>query len=100
MLKLQPNLMLGFFLSKLLHDSYNYSIITSIGNVYLSFNQYRRYKMKEDNSIKSFSIRLPKHLWFFLRKNSVDVELSMNQIIVDCIKSYKDKNENKLDNTI
>ncbi len=56
--------------------------------------------MKEDNSIKSFSIRLPKHLWFFLRKNSVDVELSMNQIIVDCIKSYKDKNENKLDNTI
>lgn len=51
--------------------------------------------MKEDKHVKSFSVRLPKDLWSFLRRNSIEMELSMNQIIVVCMNNYKEKHENK-----
>lgn len=47
-------------------------------------------------NIKPFNVRLPKELWYFLRRHSVDVELSMNQIIVNCMQNYKKKIEKDL----
>lgn len=46
--------------------------------------------------IKAFQIRLPKEIWAFLKKKSVDRELSMNQMIIECLTKYKNKSENKL----
>jgi hypothetical protein len=48
------------------------------------------------NEIKPFSIRLPKTLWAFLKKKSIEQERAMNEIIIDCIKRYR-KQENALD---
>lgn len=49
--------------------------------------------MSETKTIKTFNVRIPKELWLFLRKHSIDLEISMNQIIVNCMMSYKNKNE-------
>lgn len=47
-------------------------------------------------NIKPFNVRFPKELWYFLRRHSIDVELSMNQIIVNCMQNYKKKIEKDL----
>lgn len=52
--------------------------------------------MKNDKKVKTFVVRLPRDLWLFLRKHSVDIECSMNKIILECMDSYKEKNEKKL----
>jgi predicted HicB family RNase H-like nuclease len=48
------------------------------------------------NNIKTFNIRIPRELWVFLKKSSVDQDRSMNEIIVSCIEKLKKKKENKL----
>lgn len=48
------------------------------------------------NQIKAFQIRIPKESWAFLKKKGVDRELSMNEIIVELIETYKNKCEKKI----
>lgn len=47
---------------------------------------------------KPFQIRVPKDIWVFLKKNSVDLEKSMNSIIIERLKKYKKSYEKKVDN--
>ena len=49
------------------------------------------------NTIKTFNIRIPKDLWVFLSKKSIDRELSMNKMLIELIKKYKNKCEKKVD---
>ncbi len=37
---------------------------------------------------KAFNIRIPKHLWEFLRKRSTDKEKSMNSILMDLLEKH------------
>jgi ATP-dependent protease Clp ATPase subunit len=48
------------------------------------------------SNIKAFNIRLPKEIWAFLKKQSIDQEKAMNVIVVDCLEKYKKKFEKKL----
>lgn len=41
--------------------------------------------------LKVYSLRLPKELWRFLKKESMEQEVSMNSIILECILKYKNK---------
>jgi predicted HicB family RNase H-like nuclease len=41
--------------------------------------------------LKAYSIRMPKDLWKFLKKESMEQEVSMNSIILECIIRYKNK---------
>ena len=45
---------------------------------------------------KIFNVRLEKDLWTFIKKKGIDRELSLNEIIIDLIKKYKKKCEQKL----
>ncbi len=45
---------------------------------------------------KTMNIRISKDFWAFLKKKSVDRELPMNSIIIECIEKYKNKCEKKL----
>ena len=45
---------------------------------------------------KIFNVRLDKDLWSFIKKKGIDREMSLNEIIIDLIKSYKKKCEKKL----
>jgi predicted HicB family RNase H-like nuclease len=45
---------------------------------------------------KSFNLRLSKELWSFMKKNSVDHETSINQLITDLLNNYKKRCENSL----
>jgi len=45
---------------------------------------------------KIFNVRLDKDLWTFIKKKGVDRELSLNEMIIDLIRKYKKKCENKL----
>ncbi len=45
---------------------------------------------------KPFQVRLPRDIWVFLKKKSVDRELSMNNMILECLTKYKNKCEKKL----
>lgn len=46
--------------------------------------------------MKTFNVRMPKDLWAFLKKKGVDRETSLNNIIIDLAKKYKEKREKKL----
>jgi|HubBroStandDraft_3_1064219.scaffolds.fasta_scaffold378296_1 predicted HicB family RNase H-like nuclease len=48
------------------------------------------------SGLKNFSIRLPKEIWTFLRNESTEQEISMNNIIVNCIEKLKKKREREL----
>lgn len=51
---------------------------------------------------KIFNVRMSRDLWAFLKKKGVDREMSLNEIILDITRKYRDKCEKKLtdDNTI
>lgn len=51
---------------------------------------------QKNKDIKMFQIRMPKDMWVFLKKTSVDQEISMMDIIVRCVDKYKKRIENKL----
>lgn len=45
---------------------------------------------------KSFQIRLPKDLWTFLKKQSMEQEKAMNVLIIESLQKMKKSLENKL----
>ena len=52
--------------------------------------------IKKDNEIKTFNMRMPKNLWMFLKKTAIDQEKTMTDIIVECVRKYEKKFENRL----
>ena len=46
--------------------------------------------------VKAFQVRLPHEMWTFLKRKSIDREMSMNDIIQQCLNKYKKSCENKL----
>lgn len=46
--------------------------------------------------LKSFNVKIPKELWAFLKKRSVDVDSSMNAIIESMVRKLKEKQEKRL----
>jgi predicted HicB family RNase H-like nuclease len=48
-------------------------------------------------SIKAMNIRMPKSMWAFLKKQTVLHEKSMNAIILECLKKYKEDSKKKVD---
>lgn len=51
--------------------------------------------MKKDT--KALNLRLTKELWSFIKKKSVDREISMNSIIINLLEKYKKKCESSID---
>jgi len=51
--------------------------------------------MKEEE-MKQFNVRLPKVIWTFLKHDSFNTGLTMNQIITNLLTKYKNKSEKKL----
>jgi predicted HicB family RNase H-like nuclease len=47
--------------------------------------------------IKTFNIRIPKSMWQFLRRQSIDQEKSMNVIVLSCLEKYKKLIEKRVD---
>lgn len=47
--------------------------------------------MKKDEIIKLFNVRLPYNIWHFLKLDSIDKEISMNQIIINTLQKYMEK---------
>jgi len=41
-------------------------------------------------------MRMPKDIWLFLKKAAATQEVSMTDIIVDCVNKYKKKYEQRL----
>jgi hypothetical protein len=46
-------------------------------------------------NIKAFNVRLPKELWAFLKKKSIEQEKPMNVIIMSCLSKFKEKCDKK-----
>lgn len=47
------------------------------------------------SELKPFQVRLPRESWLFLRRKSIDIDASMNDIIIQLVRKYKEKCENK-----
>lgn len=47
-------------------------------------------------SIKTFNIRIPKELWAFIKKKSIEKEKTMNSMIIELIENFKKKCEKNL----
>jgi hypothetical protein len=47
------------------------------------------------SDLKPFQVRLPRDSWLFLRRKSIDIDASMNDIIIQLVRKYKEKCENK-----
>ena len=54
---------------------------------------------KENKDVKTFTMRLPKNVWMFLKRAAVDQEIPMTEIIVRCVEKYKKKFDDKLTKT-
>ncbi len=48
------------------------------------------------DDVKTFSVRMPKDIWIFLKTASITKHLTMNDIIVDCMDKYRNRVEKKL----
>lgn len=46
-------------------------------------------------NIKTFNIRIPREIWLFLKKQSIETESSMNMLIVECLKKQMKKKAEK-----
>lgn len=46
--------------------------------------------------LKTFNVRIPKSLWAYVKKLSVDRDQSMNSLLINLLEKYKKNNENKL----
>lgn len=60
-------------------------------------------KLKEKdeiNEVKTFNIRVPKHIWTFLKNTATEQETSMAEIIIRCVNKYKNKLSNNLNNRL
>lgn len=45
---------------------------------------------------KILTLRLDRQTWSFLKKRAVDRDMSLQELINDCLEKYKKKCENKL----
>lgn len=54
---------------------------------------------KEVVEIKCFNMRMPKHLWIFLKHLSATKGISMTDIIIERVDKYKKRLESRLTNT-
>lgn len=52
------------------------------------------YREKLNNPMKAFNIRMPKEQWVFLKSLAMKQELTMNDILLRCIKKLEDKHKN------
>lgn len=43
--------------------------------------------------IKSFNVRIPHSLWIAIKKEAIDREVSLNQIVIECLQKYKEEIE-------
>lgn len=50
-------------------------------------------------TLKTFNIRIPKSLWAYIKKLSVDRDETMNSLLINLLEKHKKKNENKLTNS-
>lgn len=48
------------------------------------------------DATKALTLRIDKSLWMFLKKKSVDREMSLAALISECLTKYKQKCEKKL----
>lgn len=46
--------------------------------------------------LKTMNIRIPKSLWAYVKKLSVDEDTSMNTLFINFLEKHKKKRENKL----
>lgn len=49
-------------------------------------------------NLKAFNVRIPRELWAYLKKLSVDKEKSMNDIVTNLILKHKKNSEKSLTN--
>jgi hypothetical protein len=47
--------------------------------------------------MKIICVRLPKETWLFLKKASMNQEVSMNKVLLDCVELMKNKKEKTVD---
>lgn len=45
---------------------------------------------------KAFSVRLPYEIWAFTKKRAIDQNISMNDLMIECLIKLKEKTKNKL----
>jgi len=55
---------------------------------------FKRYDINPED-VKCFAVRIPRHLWYHLKRYALDYEISMNHVIVDLLQEFKNKNEGK-----
>jgi hypothetical protein len=48
------------------------------------------------NNLKAFNVRIPKSLWAYVKKLSVDRDESMNSLLIGILEKHKRKSEKKL----
>lgn len=46
---------------------------------------------------KTYTLRMPKELWYFMRILSLDSGVSMNTIIIDSLESFRKKMEKRME---
>ena len=51
---------------------------------------------KEKSNVKLFTVRVPKDIWVFLKKASIEQEIPMGDIVIECLTKYRKKVENKM----
>jgi len=51
---------------------------------------------KAKKEIKVFNIRMPYEIWKFLKTTAVQNDISMADIVINCVEKYKKKLDNKL----
>ena len=55
--------------------------------------------MDKNKPITTTTIRVPTDTWSFIRKTAFDQHRSINEIIVNCLESYKTNREKLLQST-
>jgi len=50
------------------------------------------------SEIKKLNMNIPKETWVFLKTLSIEQEISVTHVVLNCIKKYRENLEKKLDN--
>lgn len=51
---------------------------------------------KSTEEMKTFNMRMPKDMWFFLKQHALMREESMTDILLRCIEKYRKRIESKV----
>ena len=54
----------------------------------------------DNQKIKIITLRLPLELWKYTHKASIDREMSVNALVIDCLKKYQSNREKRLEKTL